>query len=56
MGGSKRTLAFDRLTLTVKEFGRKVVIAIVRGKMECSKDGKKMTITYTDSPVRGPRK
>lgn len=45
-----------RFTLSVKDFGRKVLITFNRGKIVASKDHKTATITYTDSPVRGPRK
>jgi hypothetical protein len=42
----------DRLTLAVKDFGRKVVIKVNRGKAVCSQNGKLVTITYKDSPTR----
>jgi len=45
----------DRFTLAVKDFGRKVVVKVNRGCAEVSKDGKLVTITYEDSPVRGSR-
>jgi hypothetical protein len=45
----------DRFALEVKEFGKKVVITLKRGKAECSPDGKRVTINYKDSPVRGPK-
>jgi hypothetical protein len=45
----------DRFNLSVKDFGRKVLITVNRGKIVSSRDGKTATITYTDSPVRGPR-
>jgi hypothetical protein len=46
----------DRFVLEVKDFGRKVVINVKRGKAECSNNGKRVTITYTDSHARGPKK
>lgn len=42
----------DRFRLVVKEFGRKVVIELNRGRAKVSDDGKTVTITYRDSPVR----
>ena len=45
----------DRFSLTVKEFGRKIVIELNRGKAKLSEDGKTVTITYRDSPVRKPK-
>jgi hypothetical protein len=44
----------DRLSMTVKDFGRKVVIKVNRGVAVCSPNGKLVTITYKDSPVRKP--
>ena len=41
----------DRFTLAVKDFGRKVIIKINRGKAVCGQRGKLVTITYKDSPV-----
>jgi hypothetical protein len=46
----------DRFTLTVKDFGRKVVISTNRGRIVTSNRGMTATITYKDSPVRGLRK
>ncbi|PYT10707.1 MAG: hypothetical protein DMG59_28160 [Acidobacteria bacterium] len=46
----------DRFKLTVKNFGRKVVIALNRGAAKVSKDGKTVFITYSDSSVRGQRR
>jgi hypothetical protein len=43
----------DRLKLEIKNFGEKVVIVVNRGKIECSPNNKKATITYTDSKIRG---
>jgi hypothetical protein len=45
----------DRFRLIVKEFGRKIVIELNRGKAKLSEDGKTITITYRDSPVRKPK-
>jgi hypothetical protein len=45
----------DRMTLEIKDFGRKVVISVSRGKIVC-RNNKKATITYSDSPVRGKPK
>jgi len=45
----------DRFTLSVKRFGRKVIIKVNRGRITPSEDGTTATITYRDSPVRGPR-
>jgi|GEM_PF-5665606 len=42
----------DRFTLTVKDFGRKVEIKVNRGTAVCTQNGKKVTITYKDSPTR----
>jgi hypothetical protein len=42
----------DRLSLIVKDFGRKVVIKVNRGTAVCTQEGKLVTITYKDSPVR----
>jgi hypothetical protein len=45
----------DRFTLSIKDFGRRVLITVNRGKIVSSKNRKMATITYVDSPVRGPR-
>jgi hypothetical protein len=45
----------DRFSLTVKDFGRKIVIKVNRGKAEVSDNGKLVTIEYKDSNVRGSR-
>lgn len=45
----------DRMTLEIKDFGRKVVIQVKRGKTEVSKHGKKVTISYHDAPARKPK-
>jgi hypothetical protein len=42
----------DRFRLTVKEFGRIVVIDLNRGKAVCSDDGKTVTIEYEDDENR----
>lgn len=44
----------DRFTLTTKRFGRLVTIVVQRGKVKCTKKGKRTTIkiSYEDSPVR----
>jgi hypothetical protein len=42
----------DRFRMTVKEFGREIVIELNRGKAKISKDKKTVTITYKDSPTR----
>lgn len=41
-----------RFRLTVKEFGRKIIMELNRGRAKVSEDGKIVTITYRDSPVR----
>jgi hypothetical protein len=46
----------DRFRMTVKEFGREIVIELNRGKPEVSDDKRTVTIRYTDSQVRGPRR
>jgi hypothetical protein len=46
----------DRFNLSVKDFGRKVLITVNRGKIVSSRDGKTATITYTDSPGTGTAK
>lgn len=46
----------DRFRMTVKEFGREIIIELNRGKAEVSDDQKTVTIRYTDSRLRGPRK
>jgi hypothetical protein len=46
----------DRFTMDVKDFGRKVVITLKRGKAVCTENGKRVTISYEDSSVRGPKK
>jgi hypothetical protein len=45
----------DRFRMIVKEFGRKIVIELNRGKAKLSDDGKTVTITYRDSLVRKPK-
>jgi hypothetical protein len=45
----------DRFRMTVKEFGREIVIELNRGKAKVSKDKKTITITYKDSPTRKPK-
>lgn len=45
----------DRFRLIVKEFGRKIVLELNRGKAKLSEDGKTVTITYRDSPARKPK-
>jgi hypothetical protein len=43
----------DRLQLTIKDYGRKVVIRLNRGvEVECSDDMRTITIMYPDSPTR----
>jgi hypothetical protein len=42
----------DRFKMTVKEFGRVILIELNRGKAKVSKDGKTVTITYNDSKTR----
>jgi len=51
----KSTPYADRFSLTVKDFGRKVTIKVNRGRAVCSQNGKLVTITYKDSPVRKPK-
>jgi len=46
----------DRFSMEVKNFGRRVVIKVNRGTAKCSNDGKRVTITYKDSMVRGIHK
>lgn len=45
----------DRFKMTMKNFGRKVVIELNRGAAKLSEDGKAVTITYRDG-VRGQRR
>ncbi len=45
----------DRMALEVKEFGRKIVVEVKRGKAKLSKNGKKLTITYHDAQARKPK-
>jgi hypothetical protein len=45
----------DRLSITVKDFGRKIVIKVNRGTAVCTQRGKLVTITYKDSPSRKPK-
>jgi hypothetical protein len=42
----------DRFKMTVKEFGRLIVIELNRGVAELSRDRKTVTITYNDSQTR----
>jgi hypothetical protein len=42
----------DRFKMTVKEFGRIVIIEVNRGKVKFGPDGKTVVITYRDSPTR----
>ena len=42
----------DRFRMTVKEFGREIVIELNRGKAKISDDKKTVIITYTDSKTR----
>lgn len=42
----------DRFRMTVKEFGRLIVIDLNRGKAEVSADGKTVTIRYEDDETR----
>jgi hypothetical protein len=46
----------DRFRMTVKHYGREVVIELNRGKATVSDDERTVTIQYRDSDVRGPRK
>jgi hypothetical protein len=46
----------DRFRMTVRNFGRKVVIEVNRGRAVASADGKVVTITYRDSATRKARK
>jgi hypothetical protein len=45
----------DRFNLSVKDFGRTVVLEIKRGTAKVSNGGKRVTIKYEDSSARGPR-
>ena len=42
----------DRFRLTVKEFGRLIVIDLNRGIAKCTDGGKKVTIRYEDDETR----
>jgi hypothetical protein len=42
----------DRFRLTVKEFGREILIELNRGKAVCAPDGKTVTIKYEDDENR----
>ena len=45
----------DRFRMTVKEFGRRIVIELNRGTATVSDDKKTVTINYNDSPTRKAR-
>jgi hypothetical protein len=45
----------DRFRMIVKEFGRKIVIELNRGRAKVSDDGKTVTITYRDASTRKPK-
>lgn len=45
----------DRFRMTVKEFGRMIVIELNRGTATVSDDKKTVTINYNDSPTRKAR-
>ena|ERR1039458_3337971 len=42
----------DRFRMTVKDFGREILIELNRGTAKVSDDGKKIIINYADSPTR----
>lgn len=42
----------DRFRMTVKDFGREILIELNRGTANVSDDGKKIIINYADSPTR----
>ena len=42
----------DRFRMTVKDFGREILIELNRGTAKLSDDGKKIIINYADSPTR----
>jgi hypothetical protein len=43
----------DRMKLEIKGSGERVVITVKRSEIVLSKNKRKATITYKDSPVRG---
>jgi len=45
----------DRFTITDKNFGRKMVMKILRGKPKWDQRKRELTVIYEDSPERGPR-
>lgn len=44
----------DRFSLTVKNFGRRVVVVVQRGTVKCEENGriKTVTISYPDGKTR----
>jgi hypothetical protein len=42
----------DRMTISIKDFGRKVVIEAKRGKIKLNKSARKATIDYLDDENR----
>jgi len=45
----------DRMTIGIKDFGRKVEITVRRGKIIEAPGLKKITVVYKDSPIRVPK-
>ena len=45
----------DRMALSIKEFGRKVVITLNRGRIKELPKAKKITILYPDDETRGSK-
>jgi hypothetical protein len=45
----------DRFRMTVKEFGRVILIELNRGRAVCSEDGQTVTIKYDDDANRKAR-
>jgi hypothetical protein len=45
----------DRLTISIKDFGKKVVIEAKRGKIKLDKSERKATINYKDDENRNKK-
>jgi hypothetical protein len=45
----------DRMTISIKDFGRKVEIGVKRGKILELPKAKKITVLYADAPARVPK-
>ena len=45
----------DRMTIGIRDFGRKVEITVRRGKIVEAPELKKITVVYADDPTRIPK-